>query len=368
MKLFLAFITKEFKHILRDTRTLIILFGMPIVQIILFGFALTNEVKDSRIGILDYSKDQASQQIIQELDASRYFDVEVNFSNPKQIDQAFKEGKIRLAVVFPANFRHSLFQQNTASIQLIADASDPNTANTVVNYASAILKSYQDEILGEQTLPYTIQPEIRMLYNPQLKGAYNFVPGVMAMILLLISAMMTSIAIVREKELGTMEVLLVSPVPPILVIVTKAIPYVLLSFINVSTILILSVNLLDVPIQGSLLLLLGESMLFIFAALALGLFISTITNSQQVAMLASLMVLLLPTLIFSGFMFPIENMPKPMQFISNLIPSKWYFFIVRDVMIKGLGFKSVLKESLILVAMTIGFVLIALKNYKTRLE
>ncbi|MDI9858526.1 MULTISPECIES: ABC transporter permease [Flectobacillus] len=368
MKLFLAFITKEFKHILRDTRTLIILFGMPIVQIILFGFALTNEVKDSRIGILDYSKDQASQQIIQELDASRYFDVEANFSNPKQIDQAFKEGKIRLAVVFPANFRHSLFQQNTASIQLIADASDPNTASTVVNYASAILKSYQDEILGEQTLPYTIQPEIRMLYNPQLKGAYNFVPGVMAMILLLISAMMTSIAIVREKELGTMEVLLVSPVPPILVIVTKAIPYVLLSFINVSTILILSVNLLDVPIQGSLLLLLGESMLFIFAALALGLFISTITNSQQVAMLASLMVLLLPTLIFSGFMFPIENMPKPMQFISNLIPSKWYFFIVRDVMIKGLGFKSVLKESLILVAMTIGFVLIALKNYKTRLE
>ena len=368
MKLFLAFITKEFKHILRDTRTLIILFGMPIVQIILFGFALTNEVKDSRIGILDYSKDQASQQIIQELDASRYFDVEANFSNPKQIDQAFKEGKIRLAVVFPANFRHSLFQQNTASIQLIADASDPNTASTVVNYASAILKSYQDEILGEQTLPYTIQPEIRMLYNPQLKGAYNFVPGVMAMILLLISAMMTSIAIVREKELGTMEVLLVSPVPPILVIVTKAIPYVLLSFINVSTILILSVNLLDVPIQGSLLLLLGESMLFIFAALALGLFISTITNSQQVAMLASLMVLLLPTLIFSGFMFPIENMPKPMQFISNLIPSKWYFFIVRDVMIKGLGFKSFLKESLILVAMTIGFVLIALKNYKTRLE
>jgi len=368
MKLFLAFITKEFKHILRDTRTLIILFGMPIVQIILFGFALTNEVKDSRIGILDYSKDQASQHIIQELDASRYFDVEANFSNPQQIDQAFKEGKIRLAVVFPTNFRHSLFQQNTASIQLIADASDPNTASTVVNYASAILKSYQDEILGEQTLPYTIQPEIRMLYNPQLKGAYNFVPGVMAMILLLISAMMTSIAIVREKELGTMEVLLVSPVPPILVIVTKAIPYVLLSFINVSTILILSVNLLDVPIQGSLLLLLGESMLFIFAALALGLFISTITNSQQVAMLASLMVLLLPTLIFSGFMFPIENMPKPMQFISNLIPSKWYFFIVRDVMIKGLGFKSVLKESLILVAMTIGFVLIALKNYKTRLE
>lgn len=368
MKLFLAFITKEFKHILRDTRTLIILFGMPIVQIILFGFALTNEVKDSKIGILDYAKDQASQQIINELDASRYFDIEDNFTKPSQIHQAFKEGKIRLAIVFPANFGQSLLHQNSTSVQLIADASDPNTASTVVNYASSILKSYQDEVLGEQALPYTIQPEIRMLYNPQLKGAYNFVPGVMAMILLLISAMMTSIAIVREKELGTMEVLLVSPVPPILVIITKAIPYVLLSFINVSTILLLSVNLLDVPIQGSLLLLLGESMLFIFAALALGLFISTITNSQQVAMLASLMVLLLPTLIFSGFMFPIENMPKPMQFISNLIPSKWYFFIVRDVMIKGLGFESVLKESLILVAMTIGFVLIALKNYKTRLE
>ncbi|WP_026995235.1 ABC transporter permease [Flectobacillus major] len=368
MKLFIAFITKEFKHILRDKRTLLILFGMPIVQIILFGFALTNEVKDSRVVILDQAKDDYSQKIIQRIEASRYFDIEQNITNTKDIHEAFKTGKIRLAIVFPEHFKETLLHTNQASIQLIADASDPNTANTVSNYASAIIRDFQDELLAQNPLPYTIKPEIRMLYNPQLKGAYTFVPGVMAMILLLISAMMTSIAIVREKELGTMEILLVSPVPPLMVIITKAVPYVFLSCINVTTILLLSVFLLDVPIQGSLVLLLGESLLFIFASLALGLFISTITDSQQVAMLVSLMILMLPTLIFSGFMFPIENMPLPMQIISNFIPSKWYFFIVRDVMIKGLDFKSILKETFILLAMTCVFLGIALKNYKIRLE
>ncbi len=368
MRLFIAFIFKEFKHILRDQRTLFILFGMPIVQIILFGFALTNEVKDSKIVILDQAHDAFSQRLIQRLDASQYFDIERVLYQSDAIHEVFKTGKIKLAVVFPPRFQHELLHTNQASVQLIADASDPNTASTVTMYASAILKDFQDELIAQTPLPYSIKPEIRMLYNPQLKGAYNFVPGVMAMILLLISAMMTSIAIVREKELGTMEVLLVSPVPPLMVIVTKAIPYIFLSLINVTTILLLSVFLLDVPIQGSIVLLIAESLLFILAALALGLFISTITNSQQVAMLASLMVLMLPTLIFSGFMFPIENMPKPMQIISNFIPSKWYFFIVRDVMIKGLGFKSIWKESLILVAMTCVYVGIAWRNYKIRLE
>jgi ABC-2 type transport system permease protein len=206
-----------------------------------------------------------------------------------------------------------------------------------------------------------------MLYNPQLKGAYNFVPGVMAMILMLVCTLMTSIAIVREKERGTMEVLLASPLKPILVILAKALPYLALSMVNIASILLLSVYVLELPIAGSLVLLVGESILFTVTALSLGLLVSSITASQQVAMLISLMGMFLPTLMFSGFMFPIENMPPPLQVISNLVPAKWYFFIVKAVMIKGLGIASIWKETLILSGMTLFFLGLSLKKFKIRL-
>ena len=367
MKQFLFFIRKEFLHLWRDKRTMFILFGMPVVQIFIFGFALTNEVKDSRIAILDEAKDEASEAIVHQLEASQYFDIEKSISR-KQLVQAFREGKIKLAVVFPQKFNEQRQHTNAASIQLIADATDPNVANTLVNYTSAVIRDYQNQSKGFEGLPYTISTEIRMLYNPQLKGSYNFVPGVMAMVLMLVCAMMTSISIVREKEMGTMEIILVSPIVPLSVMIAKMVPYFILSSVNIASILLLSVFVLDVPINGSLTLLVSECLLFTLTVLALGLLISSISSSQQVAMLISLMGLFLPTIMFSGFMFPVENMPLALQVISNIVPAKWFYYIVKNVMIKGLGFQAVWKETLILAGMMLLLMTVSIKKFKTRLE
>ena len=367
MKQFFAFVTKEFAHVLRDRKTLFILFGMPVVQILIFGFALTNEVKNAKLVVVDQSKDLISQQIINRIEASRYFEIEKAVMDPEQIEAAFKEGKIRLAVIFPAHFTDNLMHINRAQVQIIADASDPNTANMLSNYVSSIIQDQQVQLNEANAIPYAIVPEIRMLYNPQLKGAPNFVPGVMALVVMLVCVMMTSISIVREKELGTMEILLVSPFRPLLIIISKAVPYLFLSLINVISILLLSVFVLDLPINGSIALLFAESTLFIITNLTLGIFISIRTNSQQVAMLISLMGMMLPTVLFSGFMFPIENMPMPLQVISNIVPAKWFYIIVKSIMIKGVGFAAIGKPTLVLVGMTLLLLGLSWKNFKIRL-
>ncbi len=367
MKQLIAFVKKEFYHIIRDKRTLFILLGMPIMQILIFGFALTNEVKNARIAVLDNSKDAETSSLVHEIEASRYFDIERNINNYQDIENSFKAGKIKLAVVFPENFGGALQHYNTAQVQLVADASDPNVANTLTSYASAIIKDYQKRITDDRRLPYTINTEMRMLYNPQLKGAYNFVPGVMAMVLMLVCTLMTAITVVREKEMGTMEVLLASPVMPLKIIVAKAVPYLLLSIINISSILLLSVFVLDVPINGSLVLLIAESILFTLTCLAFGLLISASTDSQQTAMFISLTGMFLPTIMLSGFMFPIENMPLPLRILSNVVPAKWYYLIIKDVMIKGIGLGSVWKETLILAGMMFILMMLAIKKFKIRL-
>ena len=305
MKQFIAFVKKEFHHIFRDKRTMFILLGMPVVQIIIFGFALTNEVKNSRVAILDPSNDAATTSLIAQIEASRYFEVDQYIHSTNEIETIFKKGKIKLAIIFPSHFREDLQHFNKAQVQLIADASDPNVANTLTSYASAIIMDYQNRITNDRKLPYTINTEMRMLYNPELKGAYNFVPGVMAMVLLLVCTMMTAITIVKEKEMGTMEIMLVSPMKPLKVVLAKAVPYLLLSSVNIASILLLSVFVLEVPINGSLTLLVAESLLFTLVSLALGLLISTKVDSQQTALFISLVGLLLPTVMLSGFMFPI---------------------------------------------------------------
>lgn len=368
MKQFTFFIRKEFLHLWRDRRTMLILFGMPIMQILIFGFALTNEVKNARIAVLDFSKDNTSRGIIDEMNASRYFDVGLYLSQPAELERAFQSGTVKLAVVFPSDFQYDLLHGNQATVQLIADATDPNVATTLSNYATGIIMDYQAAQRGAQPLPLSIKTEFRMLYNPQLKGSYNFVPGVMAMVLMLVCAMMTSISIVREKEMGTMEVILVSPIVPIRVVIAKMVPYLILSAANIGSILLLSVFVLDVPIQGNLVLLVSECLLFTITALSLGLLISSVANSQQVAMLISLMGLFLPTVMLSGFMFPVENMPIALQVISNIVPAKWFYYIVRNVMIKGLTFDYVWKETLILAGMTMFFMIVSVKKFKTRLE
>jgi ABC-2 type transport system permease protein len=367
MKQLRIFIRKEFAHVLRDRKTLLILFGMPVVQILIFGFALTNEVKNSKILVVDHARDIASQQLVAQIEASRYFEIEKTAWNQQQIERGFHEGQIKMAIVIPVNFGQELMHQNDVQVQLIADASDPNLATTLINYASSVIQDYQLQVNETTKIPYRIIPETRMLYNPQLKGAHNFVPGVMALVLMLVCVMMTAVSIVKEKETGTMEILLVSPFKPILVILSKAIPYLLLSLVNVTSILLLSVFLLDLPVHGSIVLLFAESTLFIITCLSLGIFISVKTDSQQTAMLISLMGMLLPTILFSGFMFPIENMPVPLQILTNIIPAKWYYIIVKSIMIKGLGIASIWKETLILAGITVFLLFISIKSFKIRL-
>ena len=290
------------------------------------------------------------------------------FLNYPDIERQFKEGSIKCAIIFPANFGSDLYKKEGAKLQIIADASDPNTATIVTNYLSTIINNYQQQLNPNIKLSYQIVPELRQLYNEEQNGSLNFIPGVIALIFMIVSTALTSVAVVREKELGTMEILLVSPFKPIMVLIAKAIPYLVLSLVNFIIILLLSVFLLHVEIRGNLVLLFAESILFIITCLSLGLLISNLTNSQQTAMLISMMGMMLPTMLLTGFMFPLENMPLPFRVISHIIPSRYYYAIVKAVMLKGLGFSYVWKETLILVGMSTLLLTLALKNFKTRLS
>lgn len=351
MKQFIAFVKKEFYHILRDKRTMLILIGMPIVQIILFGFAISTEVKNVQTAILTSSIDMDTRYIIDRLDASEYFTVKYVVHTDEELNQLFRKGKVELGIAFPRELQRQRF--DSENIQIIADATDPNLAITRSSYANGIIATAATELQQAGIQHPSIIMHTKLLYNPQMRSAYNFVPGVMGLILMLICVMMTSISIVREKETGTMEILLVSPMNPLFVILSKAVPYFVLSILNLTTILILSVFVLDVPITGSLTALVGVSLIFIFVSLALGLLISNVTQTQVAAMLASGMVLMLPTIILSGIIFPIESMPGILQGISCLIPARWYVSIVRRLMIEGVPFMYVWRETAILLFLSL---------------
>jgi len=367
MKRFAAFVTKEFYHILRDKRTLVILIGMPTVMIMLFGFAITNELKEARVAFFDHSNDPQTLAIQEKILASPYFSLSGQINSPAGIEDIFRDGQTKLVMVFESDFGQRLEKDGQANIQLIADATDPNTASTVVNYAQAIILDYARNIIPQQSTPL-INVQSQMRYNPELNGVYYFVPGLIAILLMLVSAMMTSISIAREKETGTMEVLLASPMKPAQIILAKVVPYVLLSFLDAVLILTLGKFVFGVPILGSLGLLLGVTLLFILLALSLGILISTVSPNQQTALLLSLMGLMLPTILLSGFIFPIENMPLPLQVISNIIPARWFIIAVKSIMLKGSGFLLLWKEILIMFGFILFFIAVSVRKFKIRLK
>ncbi|WP_310395628.1 ABC transporter permease [Hymenobacter sp.] len=368
MRAFLMFVRKEFLHIFRDPRTLLILFGMPVALVTLFGFALTNEITNADVAVLDFDKGHHARQVQQRLFSSGYFGLRDYARSYPDVAAAFRRGHVKLAVVFPAGFSQDLDHLGHAQVQLVADASEQNTALSLVNYATAIIKSYEQETASRRAAPAPrVEAVARLYFNPGLKAAYTFVPGTMALILLLVSAMLTSITIAREKETGTMEVLLVSPMRQLPIIIGKIIPYFLLSFINGLVILALGVWVLHIPERGSVVLLIAETLLYVFLALTLGVLISTRAASQQTAMLISLLGLLLPTLLLSGFLFPIESMPAFLQQVSRLIPARYYITILKGVMIKGLGLRELWRETAILAGMAGALLLLALGSLKDRL-
>jgi ABC-2 type transport system permease protein len=369
MKQFIGFLKKEFLHIFRDPRTMIIIFGLPVVQLLLFGKVINTDLQNSKIAVFDQSNDNTTLKITSKLVSSGYFTLEEELAAGDDVEEVFRKGKVKMVVTFGPEFEQNLEREGKADVQLLADASDPNTARILTNYASGIINDFvRKEKLQNIQLPHQINTEVRMLFNESLKSVYMFVPGIMAMILMLISAMMTSISISREKELGTMEVLLASPLKPIQIVLGKVTPYLLLSFINALTILLIGVFIFGVPIRGSIILLMAESFLFILMALSLGILISTIAPNQMVAMFISVLVLMLPTILLSGFIFPIENMPYPLRILSHAMPPRWFIVIIKNIMLKGTGILFVWKETLILMLMTFLFIALSIKNFKIRLE
>ena len=368
MKRFFGFVKKEFQHIFRDVRTLVILFGLPIVMIILFGFVVTTEIRDVEVGIWDRSMDQTTIRATQKIFSSGYFVPAGYLQNEEEIGELFRSGKARVVVVFEEDFEKNLQRENRAAVQLITDASDANTAQLSLTYLQGVLMTYFRSLNSDVEVPWNVDMKVRMFYNEELKGVYMFVPGLMALILMLISALMTSVTITREKEFGTMELLLASPLKPREIILGKVTPYVLLSFVNAMTIIVLCRLVFGVPVVGSIWLLMFECMLYITLALSLGVLISTSVKTQQMAMFMSMLGLMLPTILLSGFIFPIDNMPGLLQWLSAIMPARWFIVIVKNIMLKGTGFAFIWKETLILLGMTLFFILASVKRFKIRLN
>ncbi len=352
MKQFISFVKKESRHILRDRRTMLILFGMPIVLMLLFGFAITNDVRNVRTVVVTSQMDHITRMAVDRLVASEYFDITATVGTSKEAERLIRNQKADMAVVFGADFA-----SKRSGAQLIVDAADPNMAQQWTNYAQQVISN-----------PDLSAVNIKLLYNPRMKSAYNFVPAIMGMLLMLICAMMTSISIVREKEKGTMEVLLVSPVRPLMIIIAKAVPYLILAFIILVSILLMARYVLAVPLAGSIVWIFIVSCIYILLALSLGLLISNIATNQLMALLLSAMVLLMPIVMLSGMLFPIESMPRILQWVSAIIPPRYYIQAMRKLMIMGVGIGDIIHEVIILSAMTIVLLAIALAKFKTRLE
>src|SRR5450759_4622777 len=369
MKRFLGFIKKEFLHIFRDYRTLIILFGIPAAQILIFGYAVSMDIKNAGIAILDLSHDEITQKLTDKIISSGFFKRTENLLHYNDIDRVFKKGKTKAVIIFEEDFGKRLVSEGKASISIIADGSEPNTATLVTNYTAAIVNDFTTEIAGPApSNSLRIKPEVKMLYNPNLKSHYMFVPGVITLILILICALMTSVTITREKEFGTMEVLLVSPLRPLQIIIGKVVPYFILSFINVLLILLLSWLVFGLPVKGSIILLLAECMLYILMSLTLGILISTVSKTMQQAIFISLIGIMLPTILLSGFIYPIENMPKIYDYVSSVLPPRYFIVIIKNIMIKGTGLMYIWKETFILIIMTLVFTGLSVRKFKIRLE
>lgn len=353
MKQFISFIIKETRHILRDKRTMLILFGMPVVMMLLFGFAISTDVKNVRTVVVLSSVDHETQKKVEALGASEYFNILYKVNTPAEAEQLIRRQKADIAIVFGLDFasRHS-------GIQLITDGADPNMAQMYSNYAMQILSSSSTHHSSLSN---------KLLYNPQMRSCYNFVPGIIGMLLMLICAMMTSISIVREKERGTMEVLLVSPVRPLMIIIAKAVPYLILAFIILSAILLISKYILLVPLTGSLFWIVAVSGIYIIVALSLGLLISTVAKTQLVALLASAMMLIMPCVLLCGMMFPVESMPEILQYVASILPPRYYIAAIRKLMIMGVGIDKVAHEVLVLCIMAFVLLSTALLKFNKRL-
>ena len=388
MKEFNAFLRKEFLHIFRDRRTLLVLIGLPTMLIVLFGFAISTEIRNVNVGVYVQDGDVAVSRLTDKIDRSRYFTYVASYASEEDVDRAMRRGEIDVALMFGEGFSSGLFSPDGSEVAVIADATNPNNASMEVMYLSSIISGYFKDDLAMAMLPVpsaglsdgqqpsspsavssgALVPNMRMLYNPQLRSSYNFVPGIMGLILMLICSLMTSVSIVREKETGSMEVLLVSPVKPINIVLAKMIPYLVISSAVLIIILILTIFVLKVPVAGSFFWMILVSLIYIILSLGLGLFVSTVVKTQIIATLICGMIFLVPVMMFSGMLYPIESMPVPLQWFAQIIPAKWYIEAMRKIMIEGVPVRYVATEILILTGMAAVVFAAAVIKFRDRLD
>lgn len=366
MKELRMILKKEFIHIIRDKITLALVLAMPIALVLLFGFTISTDIRNAKISVLDQSKDSQSKILLEKLSASGYFQIVSHPSNEAEIDNDFKEYGIKLAVIIPPNFEETLSKEHTITLQVINDVSDLNVACILNNYVRAVVmgfvSDYNDNVANSASFDITT----KMLYNPESNSVYMFVPGIITLIMVLVTALMSSITLAREKETGTMRMLLITPVKKIYIIIGKVIPYMLISFIGTIAILIISVTVFKMPINGSLLMLLFLCIVFMLTAASFGLLISSISQTQVDAMMITMMGLFLPTVLLSGFLFPLNSMPMIFQVLANVFPAKWFILAIKDVMIKGSGFFDIWKYLLILFVMAVVFITFSLTRLDKR--
>lgn len=369
MKEIFAFIQKEFRHIFRDRRTTLIVLVMPIVQIILFGFAISTEVHNAVVDVVGDPGDPVVRDMIDRIDNNKYLSIGEFHNSPSEAEVRIRKGKANAFLCFESDFDKKFSSQGKAVIQIVSDGSDPNSAQIVMNYIKGVLQSslleFSERMLGVGNT--SMRPNVQLMYNPAMNSSYNFVPGVMGLILMLICSMMTAVSIVEEKEMGTMELVLVSPVKPFWIILSKLIPYLFLSLINFVSVLLLAHYVMEVPVRGSLTLLSFSALIFVGSSLGLGLLVSVISKTQQTAMLLCGMGLTMPTMLLSGIIFPCESMPVALQVLSDVIPAKWFIIIVKKIMIQGVGLQEIARELTVLSGMAVFLLWVSVKNFKTRL-
>ncbi len=394
--MFKAFVIKEFSHILRDGRTLMMLIGLPIVLILLFGFAISTEIRNVNVGVMIAEDDVFITDLVTKIDQSKYFTVRGRFTSEQEADDAIRQNRVDAVLSFGPEFGRKVQIGDGAQVSLITDASNPNNATTESMYLSGIMQGYlMEKLASAGTVSVTpaaggavggsaglgsasavsavqrvgtITPNVRMLYNPQLRSAYNFVPGILGMILILICAIMTSVSIVKEKEVGTMEVLLVSPVKPIAIVFAKMIPYFVLSCVILLITFLLIFFVLQVPVVGSLFWVIAVSLLYVVMALGIGLLVSSMVDSQVTAVLISAMVFMVPIIMLSGMLFEVDAMPGFFRVLSNVVPARWFIVAIKKIMIEGLAVRYAMKEILILLGMTVLIFGVAIKKFNDRLE
>ena len=382
MKALKGLLRKEGYHILRDRRTLVVLLALPVVQVVLFGFAIRTDVNDVRLAIVDPAPDRATIELRNRFSSSGVFRTVAVVSRTSELDPLFETGAAQQAVVFEAGFANDLGSGEPAHILIISDTTEPNTGSLVQAYAQAVIEGYQRELSsagppasalrasarqGGPALPVAIVPDVRMRFNPTRESSNLFVPGLMAFVLTIISSLMTAISLTREKETGTMEALLVSPLRPWEIIVGKVAPYLVVGFASVVAVLVEARLVFRVPLRGSVPLLLGEGALFILVSLALGILVSARTSSQRVAMMGALLGTMLPNVLLSGFIFPVESMPLPLQLIAYVVPGRWFVLIARGIMLKGIGLAYLWRETLILAVMAAVLLVASTRSFKERL-